>query len=85
MGLDKKHEVCFINHVIRKTELKFAELDLMLNTSKTETLLISKKHDKEDLRSALERDLPMSGKNLEVKDNIKYLGIILDETSVPKL
>ena len=79
VGLDKNHEISIINHFIRKIELKLAELGLKLNATKIQTLLISRKHDKRDLKSALEWDLLVAGEKIVIMEKIKYLGISLDE------
>ena len=66
--------ICCLNNELKSAGLAF-------NREKTQSLLVSKKHDKESLKREIEAKVKVEGIGVKVSPELKYLGVILDENT----
>ena len=78
-GIRTTNDIELINTEIKRMNETLKMLGLSLHSQKTNTLLITKKRDKEKLKREITNVLKSDGGKLTRQKEIKYLGMILDE------
>lgn len=82
-GIDTKKEKgaddLKINSSIGKMSQELSKLGLKFNPNKTNSILISRRHDKEQVKTRIENHVKIDNTALKISNKMKYLGIIIDE------